>query len=75
MTGPCENEEVNIADQVDEDFYILKGTLELMVAAGNSELATIEPCITPVIDNLQDRVRRIEGEYQKLYKQVHPLPK
>ena len=74
MTGPCENEEVNIADQVNEDFYIVKGTLELMAAAGSSDLATIEPCIIPVIDNLQGRVNRIEEEYQKLYRQVHPLP-
>ena len=74
MTEPCENEEVNMADQVDEDFRVVSGTLELMVAAGTGELATIEPCIIPVIDNLQDRVIRIKEEYQKLYEQVHPRP-
>ena len=75
MTGPCENEEVNIADQVDKDFDILKGTLELMADAGTGQLATIDPCIIPVIDNLQGRIIRIHEEYQKLYEQVHPMPK
>ena len=75
MTGPCENEDINITDQVNEDFDVVKGVMELMFAAGTGSTATIEPCIIPVIENLLYRFNRIEEEYQKLYEQVHPMPK
>jgi hypothetical protein len=49
-----------ITDQIEDDFGVLKGTLELMTAAAQGEIATIDPIVIPVIENLHERADRIE---------------
>jgi len=74
MAELCENDKINIVDQVEEDFGVLIGTLELMSGAATGDLGTIEECLIPVFDNLQHRVQRVKDQYEKLYYAVHPLP-
>ena len=68
MTKLREPDELDMFDEVDRDFAVIYGILDLVCDSG------MEDNVIAVFDDLQDRIKRIEGQYKKVYDELYPMP-
>lgn len=63
-----------ISDQIDDDLGVIKGALDLMAGTASSRELCIESSVLPVLEDLDNRVKRIGENADKLWNALRKQP-